>query len=82
MQEIKSLSSYILSIVALVFAFFSPVPGLVLGVISLVMSVKHKNKVSHLGKIMSIIAIIVSLIFILIALLISFGVINLPNIPV
>jgi Na+-driven multidrug efflux pump len=82
MEEIKSLTGYILSIVALVFAFFSPVPGLVLGIISLVMSTKHKNKVSQKGKIMSIFAIIISIIFIIIALLISFGVITLPNIPV
>jgi len=82
MQEVKSLSGYIISIVALVFAFFSPVPGLVLGIISLIMCTKNKNKVSHYGKIMSIAAIIVSIIFIVIALLISFGVINLPNIPV
>jgi Na+-driven multidrug efflux pump len=82
MQEVKSLSGYILSIVAIVFAFFSPVPGLVLGIISLIMCNKHKNKVSHYGKIVSIIAICVSVIFIAIALLISFGVINLPNIPV
>ena len=82
MQEIKSLSGYILSIVALVFAFFSPVPGLVLGIISLVMSTKHKNKVSEKGKIMAIVAICVSIVFIIIALLISFNVINLPNIPV
>jgi len=82
MQEVKSLTGYILSIVALVFAFFSPVPGLVLGIISLVMCSKHKNKVSQKGKMLSIIALVVSVIFIIIALLISFGVINLPNIPV
>jgi membrane-bound ClpP family serine protease len=82
MQEIKSLSGYILSIVALVFAFFSPVPGLVLGIISLVMCTKNKNKLSNKGKIMSLVAIGVSIIFIIIAALISFGVISLPNIPV
>jgi hypothetical protein len=82
MQEVKSLSGYILSIVALVFAFFSPVPGLVLGIISLIMCTKHKNKVSSQGKIFAIVAIGISIIFIIIALLISFGVISLPNIPV
>lgn len=82
MQEIKSLSGYILSIVALVFAFFSPLPGLILAVISLVMCTKNKNKVSHLGKIMSIVAICVSIVFIVLALLISFAVINLPTLPV
>lgn len=80
-EEIRTLSAYILSIVALVLAFFNPVPGLILGIIGLVQSVKHKNKVSHKAKIMSIVAIIISVLFIIAALIISLKGINLGNLP-
>ena len=82
MEEIRSISSYILGIVSLILAFFSPLPALILAIIGLVQSSKPKNKVSQKGKILNICAIIISIIFIIIALLISFNVITLPNVPV
>jgi len=82
-EEIKTLSAYILSIVALVLAFFNPIPGLILGIIGLVQSTKHKSKVSQKAKIMSIVAIIVSVVFIVVALIISLtGISFLENLPV
>jgi hypothetical protein len=82
MEDIRSISGYIISIVALILAFFNPIPGLILAIISLVQCSKHDNKISHKGKVMSIFAIIISIIFIILAFLISFGVITLPNLPV
>lgn len=81
MEDTISVSGYILSIVALVLAFFNPVPGLILAIVSLVQCSKQKNKFTQKGKVMSIIAIIASIIFIIIAFLIQFGVITLPTIP-
>ncbi len=81
-EEIKTLSAYVLSIVALVLAFFNPVPGLILGIVSLVQSLKQKNKVSQKAKIMSILAIIISIVFIIAALIISLkGIDLLSGIP-
>ena len=64
----KSLSGYVIGIVALVLAFFSPYAGLVLGIIGLVQSSKQKNDLSKKGKIFSIIAIIVSAVFIAVSI--------------
>lgn len=60
----SSMVGYILGIVALVLAFFSPFPGFVLGIIGLVQSKRKKNPLSKKGKILNIIAIIVSVILI------------------
>ena len=60
----SSMIGYIIGIIALVLAFFNPFPGLVLGIIGLVQSRKQKNALSRKGKILNIIAIIVSLILI------------------
>ena len=56
--------SYVLGILSIVFAFFSPVAGLILGIIGLTQSKKHGiSKVKKL----SIIGIVLSIIFIIIA---------------
>lgn len=60
----RSLSGYVIGIVALVLAFFTPFAGLIFGIIGLVQSSKQKNDLSKKGKIFSIIAIIVSVILI------------------
>ena len=80
MEDIKTISGYILSIVALVLAFFNPFPGLVFSIISLVQCSKQKDKLAHKGKVMSIIAMIVSIVLIIVSFLISFEVITLPTI--
>jgi Na+-driven multidrug efflux pump len=82
MEDTKTLSGYILSIVALVLAFFNPFPALIFSIISLVQCSKQKNKLSHQGKVMSIIAMILSIILIIVAFLISFEVITLPTLPI
>jgi hypothetical protein len=82
MEDTIGISGYILSIVALVLAFFNPFPGLILGIVALVQCLKQKSKFTYKGKIMSVIAIILSFIFIIIAFLIQFKVITLPNLPI
>ncbi|MCK5624748.1 DUF4190 domain-containing protein [Candidatus Pacearchaeota archaeon] len=81
MKEGKVLSGYILSIVALVFSFVSPIAGLVLGIVGLSQTNKEKSAMAKKGKIMSIIAICISIIFLVITLLIALGIIGLPNVP-
>jgi L-cystine uptake protein TcyP (sodium:dicarboxylate symporter family) len=81
MEEIKSISGYILGIVSLVLSFFNPVPGIILGIVGLVQSSSQKDKLSKKGKILNISAIAISLIMIVFALLVSLGIINFPKIP-
>lgn len=80
MKEEKVLSGYILSIVALVFAFVTPIAGLVLGIVGLIQTNKEKNPMAKKGKVMSIIAICVSIILLVIALLITLGIISFPSV--
>jgi len=58
--------SYVLGILSIIFAFVSPVAGLVLGVIGLTQSKKHgvarAKKLNTIGIILSIILLIVSMI--------------------
>jgi len=61
--------SYVLGILSIVFAFVSPLAGLVLGIIGLVQSNKYKlgrsKKLNIIGIILSIIFIIISIIAII-----------------
>ena len=82
MKEGKILSGYILSIVALVFAFISPFAGLVFGIIGLCQTNKAKDNMSKKGKLMSIIAICASVVFIILTILISLQIIRLTNLPI
>ena len=81
MKEGKVLSGYILSIAALVFAVVTPIAGLVLGIVGLVQTNKEKSPMAKKGKVMSIIAIIVSAILLVMVLLITLQVITLPSVP-
>jgi len=58
--------SYVLGILSIVFAFVSPLAGLILGIIGLVQSKKYKieksKRLSTIGIILSIIFLIISII--------------------
>ena len=58
--------SYVLGILSIVFAFVSPVAGLILGLISLTQSKKHgvsrAKRLSTIGIILSIVFLIISII--------------------
>ncbi|MBI2057300.1 DUF4190 domain-containing protein [Candidatus Pacearchaeota archaeon] len=56
------LTSYVFGIVSIVMAFFSPLVGLVLGIIGLVQSRKQKTTLSNLSKKLNIIGIVVSIV--------------------
>ena len=61
--------SYVLGILSIVFAFFSPVAGLVLGIIGLVQSNRHKASRSRK---LNIIGIILSAIFFILSIMALF----------
>jgi hypothetical protein len=63
--------AYTIGILSIVMAFFSPIAGLILGIIGLVQSKKQKvdkaKKLNTIGIILSVIFIIVSVIFLIYA---------------
>ncbi len=67
-----SLASYIFGIVSIVLAFFTPLAGLVFGIIGLVQSKKQKTALSLNAKKLSTIGIILSIILIIVSLVITF----------
>jgi len=70
--------AYVLGVLSIVFAFFQPVAGLILGIIGLVQSQKHK---SPRAKRLSIVGIILSIIFFIISLVLLSQVPGLANFP-
>lgn len=77
-----SLTSYILGIVSIVTAFFTPLLGLTFGIIGLVQSTKQKTKVSRSAKKLNIIGIVISVVIFVVTLilLLKTGV-TLPGFP-
>src|SRR6056297_2784283 len=68
----KNLISYILGIVGVVMAFFSPIIGVILGIIGLSQTSKEKSRLQGMSKRLNIIAIIIGVvIFILTVVLFS-----------
>jgi len=67
-----SLASYIFGIVSIVLAFFTPLAGLVFGILGLVYSKKQKTVLSLKAKKLSTIGIILSIILIIVSLIITF----------
>jgi len=63
----KEVVSYILGILSIVFAFFTPVAGLVLGIIGYSMSKKHKGGLGKRAKKFNVIGIILSVIILIIS---------------
>ncbi len=63
-------TSYILGIVSIVTALFTPLLGLVFGIIGLVQSTKQKTNISRLSKKLNIIGIVASAIIFAVTLII------------
>ncbi|MEX2016955.1 MAG: hypothetical protein WD876_00585, partial [Candidatus Pacearchaeota archaeon] len=63
--------SYTLGIISIVLAFFSPIAGLILGVVGVVQSRKSKGSLSAIGKTLSTIGIIVSVIMIIFMIIVA-----------
>lgn len=61
-KEDISLVSYILGIISIVLAFFTPLAGLIFGIIGFVQSKKQKTELSKKAKKLNIIGIVLSLI--------------------
>lgn len=65
-KEYFSVVSYTLGILSIVFAFFNPLAGLVLGIIGFTQSKKQKTDISKKAKKFNKIGIILSIIFLVI----------------
>lgn len=83
----KEVVSYILGILSIVFAFFTPVAGLVLGIIGYSQSKKHKaglgkraKKFNIIGIILSVITLIISIAFVVYSVI--NGINTGPNFPI
>jgi len=76
-----SQTSYIFGIVSIVVALFTPLLGLVFGIIGLVQSAKQKTDVSRLSKKLNIIGIVLSVIVFGIGLFFLLKGVALPSLP-
>lgn len=74
-EEMKIYSNYIIGIIALVLAVFSPVSGFVLGIVGLVRTGKNKDAMSKKARKLNVIAVVIG--FILLAVSITLTVIGL-----
>ncbi len=74
-------TSYIFGIVSIVMALFTPLLGLVFGIIGLVQSAKRKTDVSRLSKRLNIIGIVLSIIIFGISLFFLLKGVTLPSLP-
>lgn len=61
--------SYVLGILSIVFAFFSPVAGLIFGIIGLTQA--NRNKVARARK-LSLIGLVLSIIFLILSIIVLF----------
>ncbi len=68
----KEVVSYVLGILSIVFAFFAPFAGLILGIIGYSQSRKHKGGLGKRAKKFNIIGIILSVIMIIISAVVMF----------
>ena len=64
-----SLVSYVLGIISIVMAFFSPASGIVFGIIGLTQSKKQKTNVSKMSRKLNIIGIVASSAFLVLTFL-------------
>ncbi len=74
-------TSYIFGIVSIVMALFTPLLGLVFGIIGLVQSSKQKTDVSKLSKKLNIIGIVLSIIIFGVSLFFILKGFTLPSLP-
>ena len=76
-----SQTSYIFGIVSIVMAFFTPLLGLIFGIIGLVQSAKQKTEVSRSSKKLNIIGIVLSVIVFGVGLFFLLKGVALPSLP-
>ncbi|HLD38207.1 MAG TPA: DUF4190 domain-containing protein [Candidatus Nanoarchaeia archaeon] len=76
-----SQTSYIFGIVSIVMALFTPLLGLVFGIVGLVQSAKQKTDVSKLSKKLNIIGIVLSIIIFGVSLFFLLKGFTLPSLP-
>ena len=76
-----SQTSYIFGIVSIVMALFTPLLGLVFGIVGLVQSAKQKTDVSKLSKKLNIIGIVLSIIIFGVSLFFILKGLTLPSLP-
>ncbi len=76
-----SQTSYIFGIVSIVVAFFTPLLGLVFGIIGLVQSFRQKTDVSRLSKKLNIVGIVLSVIVFGVGLFFLLKGVALPSLP-
>ena len=76
-----SQTSYIFGIVSIVMALFTPLLGLVFGIVGLVQSAKQKTDVSKLSKKLNIIGIVLSIIIFGVSLFFILKGFTLPSLP-
>ncbi len=82
-EKDSSLVAYVLGIISIVMAFFTPLAGLIFGILGLVQSNKQKNELSKKAKTLSIIGIILSIILFLALIILTYlGLDSLANLPV
>ena len=74
-------TSYIFGIISIVMALFTPLLGLVFGIIGLVQSSKQKTDVSKLSKKLNIIGIVLSIIIFGVSLFFLLKGFTLPSLP-
>lgn len=71
LKEDFSLVAYILGIVSIVLAIFTPVAGIVLGIIGLVYSKKQKTPLSVRAKKFNIIGIVIGIIVLVLTIIVA-----------
>ena len=74
-------TSYIFGIISIVMALFTPLLGLVFGIVGLVQSAKQKTDVSKLSKKLNIIGIVLSIIIFGVSLFFLLKGFTLPSLP-
>ena len=74
-------TSYIFGIISIVMALFTPLLGLVFGIIGLVQSSKQKTDISRLSKKLNIIGIVLSIIIFGVSLFFILKGFTLPSLP-
>lgn len=76
-----SQTSYIFGIISIVMALFTPLLGLVFGIIGLIQSFRQKTNISSLAKKLNIIGIVLSVIVFAVGLFFLLKGITLPSLP-
>jgi len=83
-KEDLSVVSYVLGIVSIVMAIFTPLAGIVFGIVGLSQSKKQKTKLSEKAKKLNIIGIILGIILFIVTIILAYTVENmglLQNFP-